>query len=361
MTLKIDQRLAQGRYRIRDHLGQGGMGTVYLAEDLNLAGRFVAIKENTDVSAEAQEQFKREAVMLASLMHTNLPRVTDHFIESSGRQYLVMDYIQGEDLRYILQEHGAPLPESVALEWIRQVMNALEYMHHWVDPTTRKSSPIIHRDIKPGNIKQAPDGRIVLVDFGLAKFVEGSVTIQGARAVTPSYSPVEQYTGGTSVRSDIYALGATLYALVTGFKPPEAPALATGTTLPLPRKLNPKLTRTTERVILRAMQIQPAERYASVQEMRAALFNKRSTKRLTDKPPAAFVIGEQKGQPLQTRKPGLGISFSIGALLLFILLAASAGFVFVAPDLFARLLDFRLTPTPDATPLLAIIPDGAES
>jgi serine/threonine protein kinase len=361
MTLKIDQRLQQGRYRIRDRLGQGGMGTVYLAEDLNLSARLVAIKENTDTSPEAQIQFQREAVLLASLTHPNLPRVTDHFIEPSGRQYLVMDYVQGDDLRDLLQEQGGPLPESVVLGWIDQVMSALEYMHNWVDPHTRKPNPMIHRDIKPGNIKRTLNGRVVLVDFGLAKFAEGSVTIQGARAVTPGYSPIEQYTGGTSIRSDIYGLGATLYALVTGQKPPEAPAIAAGTTLPSPRKVNPNITRTTERVILRAMQIQPAERYANVQEMRAALFNKRGTKRLTDRSLAPFVIDEQQDQAPATRKRRLGVSFGISALLLFILLITGGGLALIGANRFAQLLNFGVTSTPTATIPLTMTPHEPES
>ena len=353
MTLKIDQRLQQGRYRIRDRLGQGGMGTVYLAEDLNLAGRLVAIKENIDTSPEAQEQFKREAMTLASLTHPNLPRVTDHFIELSGRQYLVMDYVQGDDLRQLLQQHAAPIPEKVALAWIEQVLDALNYMHHWVDPATKKLAPIIHRDIKPGNIKQASDGRIVLVDFGLAKPVEGSVTLQGARAVTHGYSPIEQYTGGSTIRSDIYALGATLYSLVTGQKPPEAPALATGTTLPLPRKLNPTLSRATERVILRAMQLQPNDRYASVQEMHAALFNKRQTKRITNKPMAPFTPGEQTGPPVRKARAWWEKSLDVGIAILLLLLIASSLLVLVVPNFMSQ---FALLPKPAATESLALLP-----
>ena len=111
MTLKVDDLLQQGRYRIRKQLGQGGMGTVYLAEDRNLAGRFVALKENIDTALATQEQFQHEAVILSSLTHPGLPRVTDHFIEPSGRQYLVMDYIQGEEM--ILNRKTSCLCDSV--------------------------------------------------------------------------------------------------------------------------------------------------------------------------------------------------------------------------------------------------------
>lgn len=362
MTLKNDHLLQQGRYQIRDHLGQGGMGTVYLAEDLHLSGRFVAIKENTDAAREVQVQFEREAITLARLSHPNLPRVTDHFVEPSGRQYLVMDYVQGDDLRQLLQEHAAPFPEKVVLAWIEQVMDALDYMHHWVDPITKKPAPIVHRDIKPGNIKQTPDGRIVLVDFGLAKSGETTVeTLQGARAVTPGYSPIEQYTGGTSTRSDIYALGATLYTLTTGQRPLEAPTLAAGTTLPLPRKLNPALSRITERVILRAMQLQPAERYSSVREMRAALLNKRQTKRLTEKPLTAFTPAPRQVTPVQRFPAWWSRSFTIGLGLLLILLITGGVTALFASAWMTQWLDISLRPASTSTWAVAMAPADTRS
>jgi serine/threonine protein kinase len=252
--VEVGQYLQMGRYRIVERLNQGGMGTVYLATDRNLAERWVALKENSDPSAQTQAQFLREAVILARLSHPNLPRVTDHFIETNGHQYLVMDYIGGDDLRQIVQKRGGPLPEAEALAILEQVMAALAYMHNWVDSDTGLPSPIIHRDIKPSNIKRTADGRVVLVDFGLAKYQTGPETQIGARAFTPGYSPVEQYTGGTDVRSDLYALGATLYFLVTGERPPDSPARANGAPLPAPRQRNPRLSRNTERVLLRALQ-----------------------------------------------------------------------------------------------------------
>jgi eukaryotic-like serine/threonine-protein kinase len=199
--------LQHGRYRIQERLSQGGMGTVYLGIDRNLDNRVIAIKENSDTSPETQQQFRREAAVLARLTHPNLPRVTDYFIEPSGRQYLVMDYVPGDDLRQILADHKGPLSEAEALGWLEPVMDALAYMHGWINPETGQPSPIIHRDIKPPNIKRTPNGRTVLVDFGLAKVHIGEGTLVGARAVTPGYSPLEQYAGGTDPRSDIYALG----------------------------------------------------------------------------------------------------------------------------------------------------------
>ena len=262
--------ILHNRYKIVRLLGQGGMGAVYLAEDQNLPGRLVAVKENFDPSRSAQEQFKREAVMLARLKHPNLPQVTDHFIEPSGRQYLVMDYVEGEDLDQILVQRG-PLPETEVLGWMEQVLDALEYMHTWVDRSTGQTTPIIHRDIKPANIKRTPDDRIMLVDFGIAKYQTAVGTGTGARAASPGFSPVEQYTGGTDARSDVYALGATLYCLLTGEVPPESPAIAAGTPLTPPGALNRGISPNTEQVILQAIQIQAAGRYQTVRQMRQAL------------------------------------------------------------------------------------------
>lgn len=272
MTLETGHQLQQGRYVIQELLGRGGMGTVYLAADRNLPGRLVAIKENADTGPATQRQFQHEAILLARLTHPNLPRVTDHFTEPSGHQYLVMDYVEGDDLRALLRGHKGPLPEDLVRDWLDQVLSALSYMHNWIDPTTRKQTPIIHRDIKPGNIKRTPNGRIVLVDFGVAKVDETTEgTIVGARAITPGYSPLEQYSGSTDARSDIYALGATLYILLTGERPPEAPAIAAGAPLPPPRQRNRLISRGLERVVLRAMALHAADRFQNLEELRAAL------------------------------------------------------------------------------------------
>jgi heat shock protein HslJ/serine/threonine protein kinase len=264
-------QLLNNRYRILRLLGQGGMGAVYLADDGNLPGKQVAIKENLDLSQAAQDQFKREAVILARLKHPSLPQVTDHFVLPTGAQYLVMEYVDGEDLDQALARRG-PLPEAEVLGWMGQVLDALEYMHTWVDPATGQVTPVVHRDIKPGNIKRTPQGRIMLVDFGIAKYQQAGGTLTGARAASPGFSPLEQYTGGTDVRSDIYSLGATLYCLLTGQVPPEAPDLAAGRT-PLPplRAVASAVSANTETVILRAMQLPVAGRYQSVADLRLAL------------------------------------------------------------------------------------------
>ncbi|MFC2046573.1 serine/threonine-protein kinase, partial [Chloroflexota bacterium] len=185
MPLNIGQVL-QDRYRIDALLGQGGMGAVYRGTDLRF-NTPVAIKENQLITPESQKQFAREAGLLHRLRHPNLPRVTDHFFIPGQGQYLVMDYIEGEDLNQVLARLG-PVPQSQALEWIGQVLEALEYLH---------SEGIIHRDAKPANVKITPKGQVFLVDFGLAKVYDPlRRTTTGARGVTPGYAPPEQYGRG---------------------------------------------------------------------------------------------------------------------------------------------------------------------
>ena len=265
MPLQIGQTIHHDRYRIDSLLGQGGMGAVYLAWDTNLEIP-VAIKENLDASPEAQKQFTREAQILARLAHPNLPRVIDSFILPEVGQYLVMDYVEGEDLHSMLERLGR-LPEPQVLIWISQICDALAYLHN-------QSSPIIHRDIKPGNIKIRPDGRAMLVDFGIAKVYSPSLaTTMGARAFTPGYSPPEQYgTGSTDRRSDIYALGATVYHLLTGKTPPDSiKRMLNRVELSPPRQLNDEISPNLEKIILRSTELDTDRRYQSVEELLAEL------------------------------------------------------------------------------------------
>ena len=262
--------ILNNRYRTVKLLGQGGFGAVYRAWDLTLE-RQCALKENLETSPEAQRQFEREAKLLANLSHSNLPRVTDHFVIPGQGQYLVMDYIEGEDLQDKLAG-GVGLPESVVLPWIIQICDALIYMHN-------QPQPVIHRDIKPANIKITPpdalnpQGKAVLVDFGIAKsFDPHTKTTAGARAVTPGYSPLEQYGAATTdARTDIYALAATLYALLTGQAPPVSTDRVVGAPLPPPRTLNDGISPGVETAILKAMEIQPENRFQTAIEFKAAL------------------------------------------------------------------------------------------
>jgi formylglycine-generating enzyme required for sulfatase activity len=267
MPLNVGQVLNQ-RYRIIRLLGQGGFGAVYRAWDL-LLERACALKENLDASAEAQRQFLVEAKILAGLSHPNLPRVTDTFFLPGQGQYLVMDFVDGEDLDQKLQRTpGRPLNDPQVLLWVGEVCDALTYLHS-------QSPPVIHRDIKPANIRITPAGRAMLVDFGLAKrYKPGTKTTQGARAVTEGFSPVEQYgKGATDARSDLYALGATLYTLMTGIEPVESVQRTVNDLLAPAERLNPALSPQVAAVIGRAMQMDPAQRFQNALEFKTALLH----------------------------------------------------------------------------------------
>lgn len=264
MTLERDTLLHK-RYRIIENLGQGGMGSVYRAIDENL-GVEVAVKENLFTTEEYARQFRLEAVILANLRHPNLPRVSDHFIVAEQGQYLVMDFVQGEDLRERMERIGL-LAEDDAIQIGAAICDALTYLHN-------RRPPILHRDIKPGNVKITPDGHIVLVDFGLAKVVQGAqATTDGARAMTPGYSPPEQYgTARTDHQTDIYSLGATLYAALTGVIPEDGLARAMDSTQLTPvRKRNPKISRKLAITIEKAMSVDSADRFQTAEDFKRAL------------------------------------------------------------------------------------------
>jgi serine/threonine protein kinase len=266
MPLQTGQIL-NNRYRIVRKIAEGGFGAIYRGYDITLK-RPCALKENFDTSPQAQKQFEHEAVILANLDHPNLPRVTDHFSIPAQGQYLVMDFIEGEDLQEMLDRVGSLLPESQVLPWIDQICDALEYLHS-------QKPPIIHRDIKPANIKITPQDNAILVDFGIAKVYDPHTkTTIGARAVTPGYSPPEQYGQGTTdARSDVYALGATLYTLLTGKEPQESVEILAGVKSPVPLQnlSNPSISAGVSAAVGRAMEIDAARRFQSVAEFNNAL------------------------------------------------------------------------------------------
>lgn len=278
--------LLNNRYRIVSILGQGGMGAIYRAEDENL-GISVAVKENLFLSEEYSRQFRCEASILASLRHPNLTRVSNYFSIPAQGQYLIMDYIKGEDLRQRI-EHLDTLPSQETILIGAIVCDALTYLH-------TRNPPVVHRDIKPGNIKITPEGEINLVDFGLAKIMQGSQhTITGARAMTPGYSPPEQYgTARTDPRSDIYSLGATLYAVLTGVLPEDGLARATGKSKLTPlRKIKPDMNRRLAATIEKALAVDPEDRFQTAEEFQIALSNagdfvRITQPRLTVSPPSS--------------------------------------------------------------------------
>lgn len=306
----------RNRYQVKSIIGQGGMGSIYLAEDVRLEGRLCAIKEveherslSDQMLLEAREQFQREATVLARLDHPNMPKVSD-FFSIRDRDYLVMDFVPGKDLRQLMVEARQKqtfLPEEDVLNWANQLADALKYLHSQ-DP------PILHRDIKPSNLKLTPSGVIKLVDFGLVKVLApGEVTItilQGQG--TALYTPLEQYggeSGHTDARSDIYAFGGTLYHLLTN----EAPSnvrdrfLSPGN-LQRVREINPEVSERTERAIHWALQLHPEDRPEDVDSFVKALF--------IEDAPITRPFRSRDVQPKSILKPERVLLFMVSALVI---------------------------------------------
>ncbi|HEX3558301.1 MAG TPA: protein kinase [Pyrinomonadaceae bacterium] len=261
----------QNRYRVERQIGEGGMGAVYVATDERF-GSTVALKETLFDDPSLRKAFEREARLLNHLRHTALPRVSDHFGEDEG-QFLVMEYIPGEDLSDMLKERAAAFPVPQVLAWADQLLDALEYLH-------TQEPPVIHRDIKPQNIKLLPRNQVVLLDFGLAKGAPLQTRVTATGSVfgySFNYAPIEQMQGaGTDPRSDLYSLGATLYHLLTATTPPDALTRATavlnGEPDPLKpaNELNARVPAEVAQVLARAMSQSAARRFRTAEEMRAA-------------------------------------------------------------------------------------------
>ena len=314
----------RGRYKIRRVIGQGGMGCIYLADDLRLEGRQCALKEvehdrtmPAELLREARDQFLREATVLARLDHPNLPKVSD-FFSISSRDYLVMDYVPGKDLRALMldaRQEKSYLKEEDVVAWASQLCDALYYLHS-------QAPPILHRDVKPSNLKLTPSGLLKLVDFGLVKLMApGEVTItilQGQG--TALYTPLEQYggdSGHTDARSDIYAFAATLYHLLTNQPPADArERFLNANALIPPRQINSAITPRVERAILWGMAIHPDERPDTILRFRDAL--------LGDTAPALHPVtripnGRQNTQPWR-RQPERTLLWVSAGIALFSLI-----------------------------------------
>jgi len=263
--------ILEERYRIDRLLSHGGMGAVYLAWDLRL-GVACAVKVNMahhtagEFADKARDQFEHEATILAALRHPNLPRVTNYFVLGED-QYLVMDYVAGDDLAQRLKQHG-PYTEVEVLPWANQICDALTYLH------CRPEAPVIHRDIKPANLKITPEGRLLLVDFGLSKLYAPNVgTKTGAKGFTRGFSPPEQYDlGHTDARSDEYALAATLYNLLSGHVPPDALQLKLGLAGLRPlAEYAPGVSTSVASAIMRALSLDQADRFETVADFQRHL------------------------------------------------------------------------------------------
>ena len=254
------------RYIIVQKVGQGGMGAVYQATDTRLGHKLVAVKEMSDAAItdplekqQARQAFEREAQMLARLNHPNLPRVTDHFSEG-GKQYLVMDFIEGQTLEEILNQILGFLDEKQVVDWGVQLCEVLDYLHH-------QQPPVIFRDLKPTNIMLDRDGKVKLIDFGIARLFKPGKAADTASFGTAGYAPPEQYgKGQTDARSDIYALGATLHHLLTKRDPAQTPFH-----FPPVRSLNSNVSGAVDQAIMRAVEQDPNQRWQSARQMQRAL------------------------------------------------------------------------------------------
>ncbi|HEX8148753.1 MAG TPA: protein kinase [Pyrinomonadaceae bacterium] len=263
----------QNRYAVERQIGAGGMGAVYVATDRRF-GSTVALKETFFDDPNLRKAFEREARLLNRLRHHALPRVSDHFEEAEG-QFLVMEYIPGEDLSQMLKARNGPgFPAPQVLGWADQLLDALDYLH-------TQEPPVIHRDIKPQNLKLTARDQVVLLDFGLAKGTPLQTRVTNTASLfgySFNYAPIEQMQGaGTDPRSDLYSLGATLYHLLTGTTPPDALTRATAVLNGDPDPLRPAgetaahVPAEVSNVLARAMALSAARRFGSAEEMRAAL------------------------------------------------------------------------------------------
>lgn len=265
--------LLQNRYRVLRPVGRGGMGTVYEAIDMRLNST-VALKETLHTDPISRRAFEREAQLLARLRHPALPKVIDHFSEND-RQFLVMEFIAGDDLATLMEKRGGRFPPEEILRWMLrwgdQLLDALDYLH-------KQNPPVFHRDIKPQNLKLSPRGDIILLDFGLAKGgITGMATLPGqagALGFTPNYSPLEQIRGAEpDPRSDLYSLAATLYHMATGTRPVDA------------------LTRAAALLNEQPDPLLPANHYnAHISQEIAALLHQTLSPNVDDRPPSAVAM-----------------------------------------------------------------------
>ncbi len=271
-SLLTEKKLKPGlilheNYEIKRLIKSGGMGAVYEALDKK-SDTLCAVKEMLGQSCEALnnnqymiDSFKREARILRSLHHSNIPVVRDYFIDDN-RYYLVMDYIEGKDLDAVLHGYeGRGVPEELVIKWAIEILHALEYLHSQ-DP------PVIYRDMKPENIMlQSSDEKVMLIDFGLARTINPLSQDTMTSVGTPAYAPKELFQGQPQVRTDIYSLGATMHCLLTGVIP-----LIPFDFSPV-RELNSNVSEGLEAIVMKALSMELRDRYGRAKEMREAIEN----------------------------------------------------------------------------------------
>jgi serine/threonine protein kinase len=315
----------QGRYQIQRLLGGGGMGMVYLAHDQRLANRPCAIKEMVDhfidqaQRIEANEYFAREADTLAQLKHQAIPAITDRF-ELANRHYLVMEYVEGRNLEEELAARGEPLPEGLVIDIARQLCDVLVYLHGLVPP-------IIYRDMKPSNVMLNSNGRVVLVDFGIARLFKAAR--KGTMIGTLGFAPPEQYQGMVDPRSDIYSLGATLHYVLTGRDPEKFPPFS----FPPVRDLRPAVSSNLAGAIDAALAYEMDGRPGRVQEFRDMMLYGRGLSFDSGRVTSTSGTGglsqyqeplEFQDEPVTYRKPRSRLSRSIGLAIFLVVLAGAA-------------------------------------
>jgi serine/threonine protein kinase len=285
-----------GHYIIDELISRGGFGAVYRGIDTSEGDRPCAIKETYDVTPSARRRALMEAAVLFTVKSKHLPRVFDAF-EANGRFYLVMQLIEGQTLQKLLKQRRSPFSEQEVITWLLPIMGVLNELHN-------RNPAVIHRDIKPGNIILAPDETAVLVDFGLTKLYDpDSDTQTVVRAVSGGYSPIEQYVGKTSPQSDIYAMAATIYFLLTVTVPPASINRGYRDELIAPRLLNPLISVHIEHALLKALSVDPEKRFSSMDEFALALqspsFTAYADPTISNSIPYAFTQGAMSQVQLQ--------------------------------------------------------------
>jgi len=264
-----------GRYEIVRRIGGGGMGAVYLAKDRNLGDAPRAVKEMVESHLDPGQHekaigdFKRESLLLTALEHPSIPTIYDYFYDDAlSRFYLVMKYISGGDLASRMRAAvGGRIDEKTVTDWGMQVADVLDYLHS-------RPKPIIYRDLKPANLMiDGNTGRVMLIDFGIARWVtqqEKGVTAVG----TMGYAPPELFSGRVQPASDVYSLGATMFHLLTGSDPQDNPLLIFDFSKnPRPRQIQPSISSEMEHILMRTVEYKPEDRYRTAGELRNELAN----------------------------------------------------------------------------------------
>ncbi|HMQ34362.1 MAG TPA: serine/threonine-protein kinase [Chloroflexaceae bacterium] len=308
--------LLQQRYRITHAVGAGGMGQVYAAADTRF-GHAVAIKHLPGSERGLSQAFAREAKLMAGLAHPALPKMLDYFEAPEG-QFLVMEFVAGDDLGAMLERRGRPFPTAQVLAWADQILDVLAYLHG-------QPEPVVHRDLKPANLKLTPEGRVMLLDFGLAKGTAAYQTrvadLRSVMGYTPQYAPLEQLQGsGTDPRSDLYALAASLFTLLTGRMPPAAlerlGAMLEGGPDPLPmaHALNRAVPEAVSAALTWALAMNPGRRPESARAMQEALRR------------AGAAVEVRRPRPWLLPALG-GLALTITVVLVVLLFVAQSGYL----------------------------------